>query len=632
MNSALLFLLVRSLRGRVVRSLRLFKQPKYLAGILGFLLWMLFWMSDLIFRVFSVQEKGGPVELHTGGNLLDRITGLGVDGLATVHLLVALGLAAVITLWWLIPWGKVALNLREAEIHLLLPTPIKRRHLIQYATLKSQPGILFGCLMMSFFLGPGGGLAGLHWFVATWIFLTTWDLHAKGRGLWVAKLKQLTATQTTRRRLCLLAVVVVFWALVGQAIAGAIRAYPVDPGQGAFEFVREVIVTHGPRARQGLLGTALTPFLWLTAPFFTAAAGDGDLTAALLSLTMPLLILLAHNEWVVRSRTKFEEAALAHARRELVKKDSRSRFWKIASRKRRQVPFPLPPKGAAEVAILWKNLILVRRTRLSRTVMWGLTVVAVAGALPAVLGAPFWIFALLEIVGIALLAIVPMVAGHHYRNDLRTDLQNVELLRCWPLPGWRLVAAEVLAPATIATMGAALGAGLILAGDWGTRLRSSQALFDTGGKVITLTRVAELMGVSQPLLVPLFLLAALFVIVAVATLSVALQNIAVLLFPGWLSLGAEKQPGAASFGQNLLVFSAMSIALLLGTVPAALLVGSILLVQLFVLHVAISVWELPLLGAIAATPILAVAALLVQAGGKLWDRLDPSLEILSRGA
>jgi len=34
-NPALLFLLVRSVRGRIVRSLRLLKQPKYLIGILG---------------------------------------------------------------------------------------------------------------------------------------------------------------------------------------------------------------------------------------------------------------------------------------------------------------------------------------------------------------------------------------------------------------------------------------------------------------------------------------------------------------------------------------------------------------------------------------------------------------------
>ena len=36
MNRALIFLLIRSVRGRIIRTLRLLKQPKYLLGIVVF--------------------------------------------------------------------------------------------------------------------------------------------------------------------------------------------------------------------------------------------------------------------------------------------------------------------------------------------------------------------------------------------------------------------------------------------------------------------------------------------------------------------------------------------------------------------------------------------------------------------
>ncbi len=57
MNQALLFLLVRSVRGRIVRSLRLLKRPKYLVGILAFVAWIGFWMSNAIFNFFDVETE-----------------------------------------------------------------------------------------------------------------------------------------------------------------------------------------------------------------------------------------------------------------------------------------------------------------------------------------------------------------------------------------------------------------------------------------------------------------------------------------------------------------------------------------------------------------------------------------------
>ena len=103
----------------------------------------------------------------------------------------------------------------------------------------------------------------------------------------------------------------------------------------------------------------------------------------------------------------------------------------------------------------------------------------------------------------------------------------------------------------------------------------------------------------------------------------------VLLFPGWVHLGMEKMKGAASFGQNLVVFSVLMLGMLVCTLPGALLVALILLAQWF-WGVPLMAWELPLLGTLAAVPMSILAIFLIRAGGGLWDRLDPSQEILSR--
>ena len=44
-----------------------------------------------------------------------------------------------------------------------------------------------------------------------------------------------------------------------------------------------------------------------------------------------------------------------------------------------------------------------------------------------------------------------------------------------------------------------------------------------------------------------------------------------------------------------------------------------------------TVWELPLVGAVAVLPLALVIGALVRAGGVLWDRFDPSAELLSAG-
>ena len=117
---------------------------------------------------------------------------------------------------------------------------------------------------------------------------------------------------------------------------------------------------------------------------------------------------------------------------------------------------------------------------------------------------------------------------------------------------------------------------------------------------------------------------------AVSFFSSALQNLATLFVPAWMAHSADRSQGLASFGQRMLFFFALGLALMLALIPSALLVGTAAGLQWWI-GIPWSAWAFPLWGVLAAAPLFALGWLMVQAAGRLWERLDPSQEILELG-
>jgi len=629
MNPALWYLMVRSLRGRIIRMLRLLKQPKYFVGVLVFGTWMAVWVGGPL--LFGRNRGRTNIEFANAERLFEFVG----DALPALQLVVALGLALLISLWWLAPWSRLALNLTEAEIHMLTPMPVKRRHLIQYGALKSQPGIFFGCTVMTLFLGSGGLLARGRWFLAFWVVLTLWDLHSKGRALWLERQKELPRALAWRNRLMLSGAIAAYWIVLGAAISGLLAellSLRLAPEQELFDFWRQTLTTAGPQIQSGLLGWLLLPFRWVTAPLFLFAPGAGTMLKVT-GVAMPVILLLAHNEWVVRSQAKFEETALAHARREASRQSRGGRYWKISVRSRRRVPFALLAAGPPEMAILWKNSMIVTRFSYRSLLLFGVAVIGIALLIPIVFasfqGAPFIIL----MIGLVTMAMSPLTGPQSYRNDLRTDLLHLEALRPWPLEGWKLFAAEAAGPAIFAGLTALLGAGLVLAMDLFMTINGSVlSRFDSEEFRLLPATAAATLGVPQALLVPLILLGVIPVVLAMTCLSATVQNLLVLLFPGWVQLGNDKHKGAAAAGQNMIMFAGLGLANLLCLLPAALIIAIIVALQTLVFDVSVVGWEFPVFGIIGATPVFAAVAGIVRVGGRVWDKLDPSREILETAA
>lgn len=620
MRHPLAFLLFRSVRGRVVRMARRLRDPRYLVGFLVGGGWVLFWIS----RAFVWGDGDGDFRVQFGIPP-EALEAMAVPLGRAIQLGLALMLAVGVTVWWLVPLGRSSLELSEAELHLLLPAPLPRRQVIQYGILRSQPGVAVGAAVMTFFSGPTSILGAVGRFVGLWTVLTVWDLHAKGRGLWLARQQELPAGAAVRRRLVLLGGLVTLWLFLGAGLArlvGEVLATLPEGDIARFQdvepWLRTVAQTHVAGAWEGPVGWALTPFLWLLAPYFTILLG-GAPAAVARAFVLPFLLLLLHHEWVVRSQTRFEEAELAHARRRSRSDDPAARYWRLSERRRTWRPFELGP-GRPEVAILWKNLMLVQRIPL-RAVLGALAVL-VAGvlALSASGWLPPWTIGVLQVGGVLLIVIPPLFTARSLRCDLRNDLVHVEALRPLPVSGWRLFLAEIGAPALVALLQVLAGCALLL----GIGTLSAAGLIEAPWA----GAAADALGVPMVVVVPLALLALLPLAIGVTFLSTSLENLAALAFPSWVHLGMDKKQAAAKFGQNIVVFLVLSLALLASLAPGLIAVAVALALQLLVWEIPFSGWELPLLGVLAALPTAVVGAGLIRAGGSLWDRLDPSQELL----
>ena len=609
--TTLLHLTWRSLRGRIVRWLRLMKQPKYLVGTLAGVAWM---------GLFALRPM---MRVTRRGALEERFEDI-VEWLPAVEMVAALALLVFLSLWWLWPFGRTTVELTETELHLLLPAPVRRRHIIQYAVLRSQWGILFGCLIISFF-SAGGSLAGFAWrFLSVWLFLTLWNLHARGRGLWIARLAELPAATAGRRRVIVLAAVALLWMTLSPDIVSVVAGLPALGGDTAPQ-LRAALDPDRLRLEAPRLVMLLTPTRWVTGPFFAGLAPDTTLAGRLATLVWPLLLVLLHNEWVVRSQTQFEEASLERSRRQAASREAGARFHKIRQSRREATPFRLRPIGHPETAIVWKNLMLAYRANLLATV--GIGVVAVGGVatVVAVTGLPDWLTAIMMIGGGGGLAMTPLMAGHQWRNDLRTDLLRIEVIRTWPIDGWRLFVSQVLPPAIIATLYAAAAGGVLLIS--GIAAGKPTAT----GSVLVRPELAASLGVPYVVLLLLGLAALLPLIAAIASLSATLQNLLALLWPSWIQLGQRRSGSAAHIGHGLLTGFGMMLATALGLLPGAVLVGVWLFIQIRVADIPLSAWELPVISLTGVIPLAVIIGLLTRFGGMLWDQLDPSAEILGAG-
>ena len=512
-------------------------------------------------------------------------------------------------------WGCQPLTLRESEIHLLIPAPVPKRQVLQYAILKNQPRILVSCLFMSLLVGTGnrGYLLG---FLSYWLFLTNWDLHAKARNLWIARNQELPGNRAWIRRIGLIGGILLYWILF---IFLSRKLMPVLLGtvRSSATFLQIVQVV-SDAISESWLSVLLAPFVVFLGLHFTSSVVS---TVFVSGLVVNLLLIVIQNEWVVRSATRFEEAALEKARRDSELRDGTGRYRSTSFRRRLDIPFSLQFVSSPETAVIWKNLLASTRIPLRRQVLMGFLAVTAVYLSLLLLPLPEWMYGVSLVIGLALFFFFPMFGSNSFRNDFRTDLTNLELVRSWPTGSWRLFVAEIGGPAVQIGLYSVLGAGITLV---------SQLVIDSlGVEGMRILPERLMQDTPRVLVLGWLMLGAAPCVLLTGAMCCAMHNLLALNFPGWVPLGGKRQDAAANLGQNLLITIVIMLSMALRIFPGAVLLGVTLRIQLWWLEIPFSFWEVPLLGLVTSLPILFLLTVMIALGGWSWERLDPSRELLS---
>jgi hypothetical protein len=528
--------------------------------------------------------------------LLGGKDGEGPDPVAVVSGARSLGplvLAVLALAWWVSGRTHMALAFKPAEVHFLFQAPIRREILLQYKLVRAQVSILSMALLFSAIIVRAVPLSWPLIAFSMWVLFTTIHLHQIAAGLTRASWGN--QGRVGRRRMAL-PVAVLFAAVA--ALAWAL--FPLtrmvsSAGSGASLLSELQVALSRPAAIVVLMpfDVALSPLL---------ASGFAEWSGAILGA---LALLALHYIWVVRTDAHFEDAA-AEAGVELqsitsAMKEGRLGALRLSSQKVVGRPwFRLSPTGHPAMAILWKSFTAFTRS-------FGL--VQVLSLIAAFFG--FWVL-LLFIEGDAReaslaamvlpAALVPMgifFGPLFLRNDLRTGLQRLEVVRTLPLAGRDLVAAEIAASSLSLTL----------------MLIFFTLIAFVFYQISTLApptdwRPWAVLGLALLLLPPL------------CGLAMGIQNVLAVIFPAWVPLGPTQAQGIDQMGGMMLSMLITGVLLAAGLLAPVIVGGTVALRTWAVL----GLWTaLPAFVALWGTLVGEVLVFVVLLGDA-FDELDPTAE------
>jgi ABC-2 type transport system permease protein len=495
--AAFTYLILTSARGRIRAQLARLRNPRYAIAL-----------AFGLFYIWGVYLRPGarpPAESR------ELISG-SIAAFAPL-------LAFVYVAWtWVFGADRTALAFTEAEVTMLFTAPVSRRALVTYKIARTQLAILTTSLVWTLLFRQGATLPlALTHTLSYWVLLSTLNLNRLGVALIRASGGE-HGLRGARRHWLPITVVVAAIAMI---------AIPLAAVRGQLAASR----MHGMAdVLTGALGStsaslALLPFRLLVAPL-GATPGREWLDA----IVPALLILVLMAIWVLHTDAAFEEAASDASTRQAQRL--------AAMRARRggavQAPvisvrraLPLAPTGVPVVALVWKNAMWLIRTGQLRGLIAPPAIAFLCIALFAVRseGWAIAIAAVSLVIAFAMLLFGPM----SMRNDLRSELQHLSLLKILPLRGRDVVLAEVASSAVPIALTQYL---LLLAALVSLGLAHKDTLEAP-------TRIA--LAIGAPLLL-LGLNGAMFMI----------HNALALLFPGWVKLGATGASGVETMGVGMM--------------------------------------------------------------------------------
>lgn len=572
LRAASVLLWTAGIRNRIRRQLQRLRKPQYLVATIvgGFYFWSVF--------LRRVSFSSTRMDLDA-----QRIA------------LIEAPILALSFVWaagtWLFGAERAQLQFSEAEVQFLFPAPVSRRALLHYKLAKSLLRIAFSSVVSTFFIGRFAPNP-VFFAVGSWFAFSTFALHLTGASFTRESLTQHGRFGWSRRLGTVAIVALVLGLLAAWTVRGAVPPPPDVIDLDAWGEWLDA-VTH------------LAPLSWVLypvrAPIRLALAQTGADFGRMLPGAAALMAV--HYLWVISSDVAFEEASAAASEvraRRLEQRRATAGQRPISAPKGR-FRLPLAPVGRPEVAVVWKNVLSARRTS-GPMLIPALAIVGFTAAMASVgaLGSGGAGWKLIASVGCAASALFLILLGPSaLRMDLRQDLPQIDILRSLPLQGWQVVLAEVLSPGLLlaAAQWLLLGAALALSAGF------SSERFPLG------TRAAIALSVA-------------FVGPAFSLAGLTVQNLAVLLFPGWVVLDRRQSRGIEAIGQRLLTTAGSLLVLIVGVLPAGAVGGVVWAVLWWGLGIG---WPaLPVASAAAAALLLVEVYIAVRGMGRLFERFDVS--------
>ena len=564
MSGALLYLTTRSFTNRLRSRASQLRNPRYaVAFVLG---------AIFLWLIFGRHDPAPPADRSVTARHRE--------------LIMAILVSWAVAWTWLFGSGRVGLTFSAAEAEFLFASPVARRSLVNFKLFHAQGRVLWSTLIWALLLAPAGlGTAAWMHAAGLWVMLSTLQLHRVGASFFRAGVREHGGTGV-RRRLPTLAIV------IAVSLTAAAVVWSAAPG------LLEAVQGGGPALLAALDAAAARPVAHgLLAPFrlLVRSATAEESRAWLHAIVPALAILVAHYVWVIRSDAAFEESAAEAAFRRAARLAARGDTGSVSPGTPPSAPpFRLAALGRPAVAIYWKNLTSVMRVGRIRKVAAAFVLGAAAlallslqpnGAIPSAIGALSGTWAIFSIA----------LGPQWVRNDLRTDLQHLELLRSYPLSGANILAAEAAAAATVLTL-----VQLILIGVAYCAL--------LGDPTVPLSIASRSIA----------LLAAAVLLPAVNYIGLLLLNGGALLFPAWVRIGPSRASGVEGLGQNVLSMAVYALALLVALAPALVAAGAVG----WPLRRFIGGWAWLPGGAIGLAVLAAESWLLLRPLGRAFERID----------
>jgi len=502
---------LRATRNRIVSRLKRLRDPRYLVGAVAGLgyLWIVF------FR--NTRGMASKRAFFMTGDLF-------VDVLSLVILTMML-------VAWALPADSGGLQFSEAEIATLFPAPLRRRDLLLYKVIRAQPQALASAIAFFIFGWRRSYVVGI------WAALSVLGIYFMVVALGRARLKQLHIGFIPR-----LLIVLVLLSVLGTAAVSHIDNYPsrferANPGA----MLRPIQQAFHTGAGQVIL---FVPRFFATAALAPTPVRMAGAIGGLLVLGTLFFFLAA------RLNISFEEASIvASARRATRLESMRNRRGGQlqVSYRRLGSPFRLGETGPAEIAIVWKNVIALMRTGAGIIVMM---LVLSAG----MIGVALWAheessYMVVGSLFLFMAGFFPLTGSQLFANDLRLDLARSEILKSYPLLGYRLVAAEIAAPLVAIT---ALDVIFCICGSIFMRMAGTHE------------KGLQFFGTPQ------FIISMLILVLPVCAMLLLIRNAVPLYFPAWVMRPPDEGRSFVTVGQRIVILFANLFALLVTLIPAAL--------------------------------------------------------------